>query len=193
MNYDHLVSSKEVLEDLIEKELPEFRLHHVAGDGLCILQSFKYAMSSALGSELSLEEIEKSLKEEILSNIDFYSSFSDRNIDISLELDSFLNDPLGSYDCDTCDLFLLSLGNAFKCSITVFQSDEHQCWKINLNDPDQKYNEHLYFARSLSLHLDPIVRKERSHDSDIEIIDEVTFLSFYVINTLHPAKLTNSL
>ena len=58
-----------------------------------------------------------------------------------------------------CDMFLAALGNTFKMNIKVFQSDCHKCWITDLSDKQKRYNTTLYFARSLSPHVDAIIPK----------------------------------
>ena len=42
---------------------------------------------------------------------------------IEIELEKFLMSPLGYYDNNIVDLFVMVLGNAFKVNITIFLSD----------------------------------------------------------------------
>ena len=48
-----------------------------------------------------------------------------------VELENFLDNPLGYYTEDTSDLFLLALGNAVKVSVIVFQSNTDKCWIVD--------------------------------------------------------------
>ena len=42
---------------------------------------------------------------------------------IEIELEKFLMSPLGYYDNNIVDLFVMVLGNAFKVNITIFLSN----------------------------------------------------------------------
>ena len=56
-----------------------------------------------------------------------------------VELEKFLENPLGYYTEDTSDLFLLALGNAFKVNVIALQSNTKRCWIVdsskNSSDP----------------------------------------------------------
>ena len=66
------------------------------------------------------------------------------------------------------------VGNAFKVNVTIFQSNIEKAWIVDLNEAD-RYEITLFFGRSESLHLDPIIyngidkRCDDSDDSDIVI------------------------
>ena len=64
----------------------------------------------------------------------------------------------------------MALGNAFQINVILFQSNAKKCWTTDLTDEKNLFRITLYFARSSSLHLDPIVPVQID-DSDIEIVD----------------------
>ena len=72
-----------------------------------------------------------------------------------------MKDPLTFYDSDPTDLFLSAFGDDFKVNIIVFQSDDAMCWVVNLSNKENPFKETLYFARSLSLHIDPVIPCEK--------------------------------
>ena len=93
---------------------------------------------------------------------------------IEIELEKFLMSPLGYYDNNIVDLFVMVLGNAFKVNITIFLSDIEKAQIVDLNEADI-YETTLFLGRSESLHLDPIIyngidkRCDDSDDSDTVI------------------------
>ena len=89
---------------------------------MCMLRSFSIALKDVFNDEFPLESITKSLRRELVTNHGFYQQFSIDNIDALVELEKFLDNPLGYNKGDTSDLFLLALGNTFKVNVIVFQS-----------------------------------------------------------------------
>ena len=73
------------------------------------------------------------------------------------KFETIMKDPLKFYDSDMTDLFLSALGDAFEVNVIVFQSDDAKCWVVNLSNKENPFKETLYFARSLSLHIDPVI------------------------------------
>ena len=102
----------------------------VLGDGMCMLRSFSIALKDIFSEEFPIESITKSLRRELLTNHGFYQQFSVDNVDIFVELEKFLDNPLGCYTEDTSDLFLLGLRNAFKVNVIAFQSNTEICWIV---------------------------------------------------------------
>jgi len=85
-----------------------------------------------IGKEYQIIQLTRELRREILSRRDFYQNYSTNNVNILLELDKLLDDPLGNYNSDTSDLFLTALGNALKVNIVLLQSNENLCWIIDI-------------------------------------------------------------
>ena len=99
---------------------------------MCMLRSFSIALKDVFNDEFPLESITKSLRRELVTNHGFYQQFSIDNIDALVELEKFLDNPLGYNKEDTSDLFLLALGNTFKVNVIVFQS--HTCFSQTQKD-----------------------------------------------------------
>lgn len=156
--YERIVLSKEKVENFIKDNFPEYKIKSVAGDGLCILKAFQEALMSN-EENVTLDDIILQLKKEIQEKEDFYRSFSPGSIDINDELDKYLKDPLIHYSGDTVDLFLVALGNAYEANIIVFQSNFEYAWITDLSNHANGYKKTLHFARTESLHIDPVVRK----------------------------------
>ena len=86
-----------------------------------------------------------SLSKEFESKFDFYKGFSTESCNMRLELENFLKKPLEFYDCDTGDILLMALGNAFNVNVIIYQSNVHRCWKTDLTNENKNYSATLYF------------------------------------------------
>ena len=76
------------------------------------------------------------------------------------------------YNADTTDLFLFALDNFFDISIVIFKSNERECWAENLMKNDGCKRETVYFVKTLSQHIDPVVpipTQDTSSDDSVEI------------------------
>ena len=165
------MQSKEILNKYIIQEMPNYDVLPVPGDGMCILHSFKEAMEKTKGIVIPMKCLFESLRGELLSNLEFYKSFIDNGDKLLQELENFLENPLQFYNSDTGDIFLMALGNAYNVNVVILQSNETKCWTTNLGDRTD-YDCNIYFARSLSLHFDPIIPRDiltDVNDSDLEI------------------------
>lgn len=161
--------SQERLEAYVKEKMPEFHIWKVQGDGLCILRSFQVCLRSH-GEYYTIEKLLESLRSELLKEYDFYKEFTSSNINILAELDNFLREPLHYYNSDTCDTFLMALGNALKYNTVIFQASAESCWTVNMYNDQNDFPKTLYFARSISDHFDAVVRIDDTEDSDIEIV-----------------------
>lgn len=94
------------------------------------------------------------LKNPIEKNKEHCSHFSADTKDIMV-------DPLKFYDSDKTDLFLSAPGDVFKVNVIVLQSVDARCCVVNLLNEENLFKESLYFARSLSLHIDPVIPCEK--------------------------------
>ena len=113
------------------------------------------------------------MRTELNTNKIFYQGFCQDNIDILEEFEKYLKDPLENYGKDSIDLLLNALGNAYKLGIIIFQSNSEQCWLVNQADNMNQFTETLYFVRTESLHVDPVIPKDHDSDSDLEIVNVV--------------------
>ena len=92
---------------------------------MSILHSFREALDS-IGIEVALEEIKSILMLKLPTNKD-YGNFITSRMNISNELQLFLNSPMTYYNADITDLFLFALGNFFDINIVIFKSNEREC------------------------------------------------------------------
>ena len=129
------------------------------------LRSFSIALKDVFNEEFPIEYITKSLRRELLTNHGFYQQFSVDNVDTLVELEKFLDNPLGCYTEDTSDLFLLGLGNAFKVNVIAFQSNTEICWIVDSSQNSCDLPS-LYFRRTLSVHMEPIIKNKQMSEED---------------------------
>ena len=153
------------LIEFIEENLHGFKVEPVLGDGMCMLRSFSIALKDVFNEEFPIESMTKSLRWELLTNHGFYQQFSVDNVDILVELEKLLDNPLGCDTEDTSDLFLLGLGNAFKVNIIAFQSNTETCW-IDDSSKNSCDLPSLYFRRTLSVHIEHIIKNKQISRED---------------------------
>ena len=120
--YVNTVRSKETATAYIEETLLGYQIKAVEGDGMCILHSFREALD-CVGIEVTLEEIKPILKLELSANKD-YGNFATSGVNISNELQLFINSSMTYYNADATDLFLFAFGNFFVIKIVIFKSNE---------------------------------------------------------------------
>ena len=135
------------------------------GDGMCMLWSFFIALKYLFNEGFPIESITKLLRRDLLINHGFYQQFSVDNIDVLVELERFLENLLGYYTEDTSGLFLLALGNAFNVNVIVFQSNTERCWIVDSSKNSSDLPS-LYFGRTLSAHIEPIIKNKQMSDED---------------------------
>ena len=136
---------------------------------MCILHSFGEAIDS-ISIKVTLEEIKSILKLELSTNKD-YGNFTTSGVNISNKLQLFLNSPMTYYNADTTD-FLFALGNFFDISIVIFKSNERECWAEDLMKNYVCNRETVYFVKTLSQYIDPVVpipTQDMSSDDSAEI------------------------
>ena len=173
--HENIITSKEKLIEFIEENLHGFKLEPVLGNGMCMLRSFSIALKHVFNEEFPVEFITKSLRRKLLTNHGFYQQFSVDNIDVLVELEKFLVNPLGYYTEDTSDLFLLALGNAFKVNVIVFQSNTERCWIVDSSKNSSDLPS-LYFGITLSAHIEPIIKNKQMSEEDKFDEDDVIII-----------------
>ena len=98
-----IVRSKETAIAYIEERLPGYQIKAVKGDEMCILHSFREELDS-IDIRVTAEEIKSILKLELSKNKGYDTTF---RVNISNELQLFLNSPMTYYNVDTTDFFFL--------------------------------------------------------------------------------------
>ena len=101
-------------------------MNPVAGDDMCMLHAFHKRINTALGKAIRLDESITKLRKEFLANYKSYHSFSDDSVNILVELEKFLSDPLRYYNSDTFSFFLIALGKAYDANIVVYKSNSEK-------------------------------------------------------------------
>lgn len=150
--------SKEILQQFIAENIPGYKIYPVSGDsdGLCMISSLSISLSHVLKRHVTNKDVENVIRKEAFENQGFYVDFAP-GVNILEELENFLKNPLKFYGEDTCDLFLMMCGNGFNANTVIFQSDEEKAWIVNLAPNDKEHSTTLYFGRSVSLHVDPVL------------------------------------
>ena len=131
------------------------------GDGLCILHVFVEGIFHLCDVHKSIPDVQEVLENQSEKNKEHYSYFIAGTKDIMVEFEMIMKDPLKLYDSDTTDSFLSALTDAFEINAIVCQSDDAKCWVVNLSNEENPFKETLYFARSLSLHIDLVIPCEK--------------------------------
>ena len=150
---EKIVRSKEVAENFIRENMPGHYIKSVPGDGFCIIHAFAEGLASIGRKESTFEEISLALRKEMQREI--YANSS--TVNVIKELEEYLETPLYKYDKEICDLILNALGMAFKVNVIVFRSDSEKCWIADNNNSDNNFQDTLYFVRTESMHLDPVI------------------------------------
>ena len=150
----------------ISENFPQYTVHPVPRDGLCILNSFLVNLRTINKNE-TVESIKSVLKEELQKEI--Y-----RNVvgDISEEVEQFFTNPLRNYSNEYVDVFLEALSMAFEVNIVIFQSNVSYCEIINNINRDNNFQHTLYFLRTESMHFDPVIPPETSSSVEEELFDK---------------------
>ena len=129
---------------------------------------------------IPLDKITANLRKEFLTNYKSYQSFRDDSVNILVELEKFLSDPLRYNNLDTSDFFLIVFDKACDANIVVYKSNSEKCWITDYTNEELASKVTLYFAKTLSEHIDPILTVPSSNlDNDIEITAFVPFIPGY--------------
>ena len=132
---------------------------------MCILHSFVEGLQRA-GNKVTLNEAKSSLRGELTSNHAYYKDFSQDDICLLGELQLFLDSPMQYYNINSVDLFLYALSNVFQVDVLVIKSNTEDCWFEDLTDNNNENRKKLYFVKTLSQHIDPVVLKVNEENED---------------------------
>ena len=166
------ISVFEKLEQYVQQQKPGAIIKEVNSDGLCVVRSFQESLQLCYNMEVKLSDVLDGLRSEILNNHSFYAAFSSNNINVLCELDMFLKDPLKYYKCETVDLFIHALGNAYDCRVIIFRANQTNSWTTDLSVEGKQYDRVLYFAMTDLNHMDLVINCDSKHyeeESDSEI------------------------
>ena len=64
--FEEITKSKDLLMQYVTETMPDYAIKHVVRDGLCILRSFKKAVKAVSDITVSIEDLQLSLRREIL-------------------------------------------------------------------------------------------------------------------------------
>ena len=166
--YSDIIDSHDILERYIRRKLPKYQIKPVPGNGKCIILAMQTCLENC-GIVHDVDTIKNRLYAEISSRVEFYKGFcvedNVKAVNIEEQLEKFFGDPLAYYGCEAGDFFLPALGNSCKVNIVVLMSNQRKAWSANLsNYPD---GHTMYFARTLSEHIDPVVPRELNVKQEI--------------------------
>ena len=168
--YENIVTSQEKLGQFIQEKLSGYKVNPVAGDDICMLHAFHKGINTTLGKAIPLDEITTNLRKWFLTNYKSYQSFSDDSVNVLVELEKFLSDPLRYCNSYTSDSFLIALGKTYDANIIVYKSNSEKCWIPDYTNEQRASKVTLYFAKILSEHIDPLLPvPSRDLDDDTEI------------------------
>ena len=156
--YGDISKLNEVIQEYINQYMNRFRLVHIPKDGVCVLSAFQGNMRNVMKIDIEIEDLKTGLRCEILSNIDNYKPFVVNDVDIPLELERYLDNPLENFDTSSCDFYIIALANYFRVNVKILHSNTPRCWLSEYIDINPTSGEILYFARSLSNHIDAIIQ-----------------------------------
>ena len=88
---------------------------------MCMFHAFHKGINTALGKAIPLDEITTNLRKEFLTNYKSYQSFSDDSVNVLVELERFLSDPLRYYNSDISDFFSHCLWQSVRCQYCRLQ------------------------------------------------------------------------
>ena len=119
-----------------------------------------------IGNKVTLSEAKSSLRGELTSNHAYDKDFSPDDICLLDELQLFLDSPMEYYNINTVDLFLYALSNVFQVDVLVIKSNTENCWFEDLTGNNTENRKKLYFVKTLSQHIDPVVLKVNEKNED---------------------------
>ena len=88
---------------------------------MCMLHAFHIGIITALGKAIPLDEIYTNLRKEFLTNYKSYQSFSDDSVNVLVELEKFLSDPLEILQLSHFQLFSHCPWQSVRCQYCRLQ------------------------------------------------------------------------
>ena len=82
--------AKMTLQKYICTKNPGYVIKPIIGDGYCVILSFQEGLSFCYDKVKILDSLFVKLRREIMKSFDFYSKFSTKDVNVLLELNSFL-------------------------------------------------------------------------------------------------------
>ena len=154
------VKSKELLKSVVQQYLPGRMIFPVPGDGLCAFHAFRCALRDEKGIDVTLDEMKDSLKAHIIQKQDHYEEVHYQPWKTLLtDIDLLFKDPLKNYNTDSGDLFLFALGVVYSVNVYIVKTEQDD---YRFSEVCQFGFPHtIYLARSLSIHIDPIIRMQQ--------------------------------
>ena len=127
------------------------------GNGLCIIESFRRNYF-----------------------ITFNKTFLKSDVNLQLELDNCIKDPLKYSGTDSRDIYLIALVKSYTVNIIILRCDVEKCWENKFLDINLSDKNILYFVRSLSNHVDPVLPILKDTVIKVKIDHETNIICPYV-------------
>ena len=137
--------------------------------GAAFFEHFKRGWRS-ISRYYTLDNLKQSLQCEIASNTQFYKDYSTEDVDLLVDVRKYVENPLGNYSSASADLYITALARAIQVNAIVFQSTVDTCFIVNQGEDSIVHNETLYFLRTESMHIDPILPNITSTGTCPEVI-----------------------
>ena len=119
-----------------------------------------------IGNKVTLSEAKSSLRGELTAKHAYYEDFSPDDVSLLDELQLFLDSPMEYYNINTVDLFLYALSDVFQVDALIIKSNTEGCWFEDLTGNNNENQKKLYFVKTLSQHIDPVVLKVNEENED---------------------------
>ena len=177
--YENIAISREKLDQFIQEKLPGYKINPAAGNGMCMLHAFHKGINNALGNAIPLNENTTNLRKEFLTNNKSYVwiilwwfcqrpcrtrkvlEWSSEILHSSQTLPIFFSLPLAK-----STMLILSFTNQTQNESIKLKPKNVWLYKWRTSSKVT-----LYFAKTLSEYIDPILPVPFSNlDDDIEII-----------------------
>ena len=158
-----------VAEVFLYENMPAYSIKPVARDGSCILRAFQDGLRS-ISRNYTLDDLKQSLQCEIASNTQFYKDYSTKDVDLLVDVRKYIENPLANYSSDSADMYITALARAIQVNAVVFQSTVDTCLIVDQGEDSIVHDETLYFLRTESMHIDPILPNITSTGTCPEVI-----------------------
>ena len=112
-----------------------------------MLHAFHKGINTALGKAIPVDAITTNLRKEFITNYKSYQSFRDDSVNVLVELERLLSDPLRYYNSDTSNFFLIALGKAYNANIVVYKSNSEKCWITDYTNEERASKSHCILKK----------------------------------------------
>ena len=104
-----------------------FKLYYGAGNGLCVVNTFRKNMQVVMDIHLVNETLLNALHFQLTVTSEQYQHFVVKDVNLKGEVGLFTKDPLGNYKTSSCDMYLIALARHLQTNISVIHSNTKTC------------------------------------------------------------------